>query len=252
MLEFFRTLTASSACSYAAWRLRKSQDPIVLKTRLGARFELRPNSFGNNDYGVAYEIFVHDYYSDPHKAGDGQVRHIVDLGANVGYSLLYFLHTYPQSRIVAFEPHPRHAAQVVRNLAIDGNAHRVEFHAKAAGASARGMRLTDRGSGSTITDASQEGALDIEVVDVFPFLERERIDLLKIDIEGGEYEILADPRFERLDVGEIVMEWHTRGGGLADKGWCEERLRALGYEIEEIFTTPHNGMFHARPVAAHR
>jgi hypothetical protein len=31
-----------------------------------------------------------------------------------------------------------------------------------------------------------------------------------MDCEGGEWDIVMDPRFERLDIGTIVLEWHAR------------------------------------------
>jgi FkbM family methyltransferase len=174
------------------------------------------------------------------------VRTIVDLGANVGFSLLYYLHKYPLCQILAFEPHPRHFAQIERNLALNGARQRIELHAAAAGARSRSMRLTDRSSSSSLTESDRPDSFSVEVVDLFPMIEQRRIDLMKIDIEGGEYEILADPRFDRLDLGAIVMEWHSRGGGVADKRWCEERLGGLGFVIDEIFSEESHGMFWAR------
>jgi len=245
MLDFARILSPLSVCSYAVWRLAHRRDPIVLTTRLGARFELRPKCNENNDYGVAYEVFVHNFYKDRPPESEN-VRLVVDLGANVGYSLLYYLHAYKNCYIIAFEPHPGHAAQAVRNLNIDGSRERVQLYPKGAGAYERKMRLTDSGTSSTLTEVNAKDTIGVEVVDIFPILEGRRIDILKVDIEGGEYEILKDPRFSRLDVGAIVMEWHSRGGGLADKAWCEERLKTIGYGIEDIFTSPTHGMFYAR------
>jgi hypothetical protein len=110
------------------------------------------------------------------------------------------------------------------------------------------MRMTDAGSGSTMA-LDDSGTIETEIVDVFPILEGKEIDVLKIDIEGGEYEILGDPRFERLKFGAIVMEWHSRGGGAADKLWCQERLQKLGYQIKEMFNEPTYGMFYGQPAS---
>src|SRR5207248_5016744 len=46
----------------------------------------------------------------------------------------------------------------------------------------------------------------VQCRDVFPFLVD--ADLIKIDIEGGEWEILADPRLEELRAVAIVLEYH--------------------------------------------
>lgn len=246
MLDFTRRLTLPSMLHYAGYRAKKSNDPITLALRSGPCFELRDNSSGNNDYGVAYEIFVHEYYNDHDLFNRDRVKLVVDLGANVGFSVLYFLHRYPSCRVIAFEPHPRHAAQATRNLILDGSRSRVELHMNAAGAKTRSMNLSDQMSSSSLIDNGAADTISVEVLDIFPILQDKLIDILKIDIEGGEYEILDDPRFEDLDIGAIVMEWHLRGDAQEEKFWCQDRLRNLGFSIDEIFTETSHGMFWAR------
>lgn len=246
MLDFVRQLRFGSAVNYLVRRAVNRESPVVVHTKSGPRFELRLNFGANNDYGVAYEVFVHDYYGDRGLLKREDVKLVIDLGANVGYSTLYFLHHFPHCHIIAFEPHPEHAAQVFRNLQLDGSLDRVELHNKAAGASQRVMRLTNATSSSTLTDRIGADTLPVEVLDVFPMLSGRRIDILKMDVEGGEYEILADNRFAMLDIGAVVMEWHSRGHGLEDKRWCESRLQSLGFVIDEIFAETSHGMFWAR------
>jgi hypothetical protein len=110
------------------------------------------------------------------------------------------------------------------------------------------MRLTDQKTSSKLTDDDGPNTFEVDVVDIFPLLENKRIDIFKMDIEGGEYEILADSRFGKLDIGALIMEWHSRGSGLADKEWCEQRLKDFGFEIKNTFTYPDYGMFWAAPL----
>jgi hypothetical protein len=109
------------------------------------------------------------------------------------------------------------------------------------------MKLSDSGSSSSlIEDATGASvALSIEVIDIFPLLIGKKIDLLKMDIEGGEYEILADARFGELNITAIVMEWHARSETSDDKTWCVRRLEGLGFQVHEIFSQSTNGMFWA-------
>jgi FkbM family methyltransferase len=210
---------------------------------MGPMIELRPTLFGdrrNNDFGVAYEIFVLNLYGDEVGMDAAEVRRVVDLGANVGYSVLYWLARFPFCEVDAYEPHPGHARQAARNIGLNGALHRVKLNQAGAGAKARDANLSDRGSGSTIGDG---GELDIAIVDVFPDLLRAPIDILKMDIEGGEYELMADPRFEQISARAIFMEWHQRDAmGLV---WCRDRLQALGYRVVTATDDGGHGMITA-------
>ena len=122
MLDFSRNLTLPSVLAYGLWRLGRRERPVRLALRSGPRIELRPDSAGNGDYGVAYEVFVHDYYRPPPAAAidPRAVRLVVDLGTNVGFSVLHWcpLPGQPRRRL---RPHPRHAAQARRNLALSAS-----------------------------------------------------------------------------------------------------------------------------------
>jgi FkbM family methyltransferase len=120
----------------------------------------------------------------------------VDIGANVGtYSLFVARHAGPEARIIAFEPHPRTFAKLAYNLAANG-ADTVMAMNLAIAAEAGTMPLYSDGGGN-IGHASllKEGAgavRGVETVEVAPLasvladLGVERVDLLKIDVEGFE------------------------------------------------------------------
>lgn len=248
MLNFTSKLAAPSAVRYVAWQMMGRKTPVQLRLRSGPRFELRWNNsghLGNADYGVAYEIFVLNYYCDHGKLDPGKVNLVVDLGANVGFSMLYFLHRFPMAHIIGFEPHAGHYAQATRNLMLDGSGHRVALYPNAVGAFSRKLWLYDQGTSSSLSERSAPGTIAAEVIDIFPRLLGKRIDLMKIDIEGGEYEILGDDRFAELDVSAIVMEWHARGDGRDGRSWCYDRLRKLGYTVEETWAEQRVGMLWA-------
>jgi hypothetical protein len=64
------------------------------------------------------------------------------------------------------------------------------------------------------------------------------VDLLQIDIEGSEYDILADPRFGDCRPPVVVMEWHLTEDPRSGPRWCEDRLVSLGYAV--VHTTGTN------------
>jgi FkbM family methyltransferase len=248
-LAFTRALTPPSAIRYVAWRLGGKQGNVWLRLRseqefVGPEFELRPNSVGNNDAGVAYEIFIHKYLRAPVRIPPERVKLIVDLGANVGMSCLYWLAVYWRAEVIAFEPHPGHVAQCQINLERNGLFRRATLHGFAAGVAPGRAWISDAGTSSQVGTAPG-GDYEIEVVDIFAMLHGRRIDILKIDIEGSEYELLEDPRFGELDVRTIIMEWHERDDRPNGNAWCCERLRELGFQLYPVFEQKSHGMMWA-------
>ena len=61
-------------------------------------------------------------------------------------------------------------------------------------------------------------------------------DLVKIDIEGGEWEILQDPRFRAAPPRVLVLEYHPHLGPAGDpRQAAEEALRQAGLRIADIW-----------------
>ena len=71
--------------------------------------------------------------------------------------------------------------------------------------------------------------IDVGVVDVFTHLDR--CELLKMDIEGGEWAVLEDDRFANTSVGAIVMEFHARDGVASPGRLARELLVNAGFEV---------------------
>src|SRR5262249_32608736 len=158
----------------------------------------------------AYDVFVDRFY-DQVAADPADVRQVVDLGGNVGLSCIFWLAKFPNCRIDVFEPHPGHVAQMKTNLSLNGWTDPVTVHAAAAGTAPGTMQLCDRGSGSSLLYARPgEAVIDVPIVDTFAIVGGRDIDVLKIDIEGGEYALLEDPRFADLKVRHLILEWHQR------------------------------------------
>jgi FkbM family methyltransferase len=248
-LAFTRALTASSAARYLRWRLGDKRGDVWLRLRTGyefpgPEFQLRPISAGNNDLGVAYEIFIHKYLRVPVRIPPERVKLIVDLGANVGMSCLYWLAAYWRAELIAFEPHPGHAAQCLANLERNGFLSRATLHCVAAGTANGRAWISDAGTSSQVRTMPGDG-YEIEVIDIFALLAGRRIDILKIDIEGSEYELLKDPRFGELDIRSVIMEWHEREDRPEGHAWCCERLRELGFQLYPVFEEKTHGMMWA-------
>jgi hypothetical protein len=80
--------------------------------------------------------------------------------------------------------------------------------------------------------------LEVSAVDVFPHLQN--ADLLKIDIEGGEWPLLTDARFHKLSVPAIVLEYHGYNSPLPGESGKTARslLERCGYAVVETHRHP--------------
>ena len=125
----------------------------------------------------------------------------VDIGAHIGTHTVYALRTGRFARAIAFEPEPRNARLLAKNLEINGLAHAAVIVAKAAGTAAGNaqLHLHPRNSGAHAIGEppSVDGTarLLVPVVRVDDELERlgvalEDVALAWIDVEGYEPQVL--------------------------------------------------------------
>lgn len=180
----------------------------------------------------------------------------VDLGANIGMFGIWLLQRAPDARVVSYEPEPGNAAMVERNIAANSAEGRWTLH-RAAAAPADGTLSFMAGEGprSRVVDgASSAGEGVITVAARDPFDELMAADFVKIDIEGGEWALMADRRFAALSAQVICVEYHRNGAPGDDPGADAERMvRAGGWVVHHELREgmPGHGMVWGwRPAAA--
>jgi FkbM family methyltransferase len=183
-----------------------------------APFHLR---LGSTDWLVLEEIFQKDEYTIV-RDSIKEARFIVDLGANVGYSVRYWQTLFPKARIVALEPEPDNYSMCSRNIGSAGLESQVTLLQAGVGARHGLMHLVDAGEGEwayRTQESDSETGLTVEVLPLSEVLERhakgQRIDLLKCDIEGAERELFEDCHSWIGSVDAIIIELHPPYG-LAD------------------------------------
>jgi FkbM family methyltransferase len=234
-------LTWRSRLAYLAWRALKL--PTLLRVTLidGTRLSLRGTP--DDDVQTAYEVFVLRVYDSPRAIDPDSVRRVIDLGANVGISCLHWARQFPGAQVIGYEPHPRHVELARAQLQLNGlDERRVRIEPFAAACSSGTARLSDAGVSSAIQrDPASEG-IEVRTIDFLAAVSGTAIDILKIDIEGGEYALLGDSRFGEVAARVIVLEWHNVPGHPQGLTWCRRRLEALGYQTEAgAWNTEHNG-----------
>lgn len=191
------------------------------------------------DLAGLFEVFVLGNYELPEPIRaflDRRARvrplRVADLGGNIGLFGLRVLRDFPDAEITSFEPDPDNAR--VLAATIDENRLQDRWRVVTACAGARAGEvpfLTGQYLESQIVAADEERARLLPKVDVFPHFDK--VDWAKIDIEGGEWELLSDPRFVGLEVPLIWLEYHpSLCPGNSPREIVTDALTEAGYRIE--------------------
>jgi FkbM family methyltransferase len=221
--------TPLSRARYLAWRAAKARNPLEVRTATGDTLVFRPPP--STDLSTAYEIFLAGAYEPPARVPRIAPKLVVDLGANVGFSVLLWARRFPDASVLAFEPHPSHLELLYRHVVRNGLEGRIQVVAAAASDHVGVARLTQEENESRVVGGDGSDGLPVRVVDFFSEVAGSHIDFLKVDIEGGEFELLRDERFAALGVSAMVLEWHNTEKTPDGKSWCQKRLDELGYEV---------------------
>ncbi len=165
---------------------------------------------------------------------------LVDIGANIADSTLYFAMHPNVDRVLAFEPNPGTygiARELVgrspfrdkialKNQAVSTGKGKMAVDAGYAGD--RMFSLTGKGGG-------RSGAYEMETVTLNGIIGGRRNVAIKSDCEGSEYGIFSDAA-DLSDVYAIMLEYHSGvrklGRVLAGKGFrvrTEETSRGVGF-----------------------
>lgn len=172
-----------------------------------------------------YEVFAEDEYDLAWFAqGLGERPTFVDIGAHIGCFVVDVTRRLPDAWGQAFEPTPSTGEYLSRNVELNGLTERVRVRHEAAAANAGVLVMADNGVGSGhngVLHLGADGANAIEVPSA-PIAEvideLDGIDLLKMDCEGGEYDIVLNTGAEHWRrVRRVVMEYHALPGHSIDE-----------------------------------
>lgn len=193
------------------------------------------------DAATLAEVFYHRWYEprgELARALDSTLR-ILDLGANIGLFGAFALTRWPQSRVFAYEPDPANVAVHRRTIEANELATRWTLEPAAAGVRdgeavfAVGLNV-DSHEVDPRTDGTPAATTTLPMRDVLA--QMAAADLVKMDIEGGEWDILCDPRFANHPPPAIVLEYHPRHCPDADpRAALQRALEGAGLAVTSIW-----------------
>jgi len=159
---------------------------------------------------------------------------MIDGGAYIGDSSAYFLSRFPGLKVIALEPDPVTFQTMVKNLEPYGpRAKSLNYGLYSHAGTVRFQ------AGQTGSSVMQNGETEIAVTTIGSVLESEainRIDILKLDIEGSEEAIFAaDPESWLEKVDWLIIEFHSDAGEsaisavLKKNGFTMRQFRSVWY-----------------------
>jgi FkbM family methyltransferase len=169
----------------------------------GGRFCVRHRS---GDIDILRKFYAYGYYDWPPEVATAVARvgrpvNVLDLGANIGFFDVHVAQQAQIGNVVCFEPDPDNSAILERTRV----ANRAEWSIIRACASNREGRVMFNGGRKNFSRIGSDGDIEVPAIDVFPYFAN--ADLIKMNIEGSEWEILEDSRL--ADTAAIwIVEYH--------------------------------------------
>jgi FkbM family methyltransferase len=211
----------------------------LLRRRGVRRYRLRGTGLSTavrhplNDMWILDEIFVQRVYEPPPEVLSvlGPAPRVLDLGGHAGNFALFALSRFPGAEVTSFEPNPQNAAMLDWSREANGVQARWRLERAAAGAAPGTLQVSGE---SFLSRVGGDAGVEVEVRDVLPLLDT--ADLAKIDIEGGEWPLLEDPRLATAAVRALVLELHELApGDTTYRDRAVQLLRDAGFTTGPLF-----------------
>ncbi|MGN6605825.1 MAG: FkbM family methyltransferase [Jatrophihabitans sp.] len=163
-----------------------------------------------------YEVYAEDCYRFDEFLGPlrEQPLRVLDIGAHVGAFACRLAQFAPKASIESFEPSAATVGYLRRNVAANGLTDRVQVFAEAVASTSGWAEFADNGAGSALNGLTHggdsTGTTRVRTVAFDEVVGRGGpVDVVKIDCEGGEYDLVlnSDPA-HWASVQRVVVEYH--------------------------------------------
>ncbi|MEM6843547.1 MAG: FkbM family methyltransferase [Bacteroidota bacterium] len=190
--------------------------------------------------------------------------YILDCGANIGLSLIYFKLKYPRAHIVAFEPDERVYQALEENIRGFG-LENIELVNKGLWSEETTLEFISEGSDAghfATPKSNKENVIAVKTTKLRNYLNK-KVDFLKIDIEGAETKVLLDSADLLSQVDKLFVEYHSYAGQkqnldtllkvLKDSGF-RYQIDSPGFRVSQPYTNRQHklGMDMQLNIYAHR
>jgi FkbM family methyltransferase len=177
------------------------------------------------------EIFVKRLYAF---CCDREDPYILDCGSNIGLSVIFFKRLFPAAKVVGFEPDPQAFSTLRQNIASFGLTD-VALFDRAVWTSATTLEFFREGAdaGRINQPLAAGTSCQVSTVRLRDYL-TQRVDMLKLDIEGAETDVMLDVSDRLRDVHNIFVEYHSFADRPQRLDELTSVLRANGFRIQVL------------------
>ena len=219
---------AGSAWRRHYWKLRgrgrKALRDLALVRRLRnlrrralAAERFRPGQLRLDGYRIHYDDLLSLYMEYKHIFAWGVYDFrprspqplVLDCGSHIGLSVLRFKRLVPDCRVIAFEPDPVVLTLLRKNIAANGLTDVQVVPAALAGQRGTERFIADGADGGTLARGGHAppAARIVPTVPLSDYL-HEPVELLKMNIEGAEWDVLREGAGLLHNVRQLVVEYH--------------------------------------------
>lgn len=189
-----------------------------MKTKMG-KLLVRPSSV---DRWVATENLILDQFNLK-QFGKDDFDSVLDLGANIGDSTVALHYAFPKAKITAFEPNSDSFKYLQKNISLNNiGAHVTSINAAVTSSKSDKVNLflniDDAASSTYFNDDDHNAELvkNVNFSDLRQYVSGKT--LLKIDIEGGECELMTEKYIGLIkEFKTIIFEYHELNEGCCKK-----------------------------------
>jgi FkbM family methyltransferase len=183
--------------------------------------------------------FNHLYVDDPYELArlPTELHAVLDVGGNVGFFSILARHYFPEAVIHSYEPAPEIFSMLKRNTECIGV---VAHNAGVASCNGRAEIVSNGPSLHNRLRIAEAGQIRMVSIETAIRLLGGAVDLLKLDCEGGEWDIFRD-RDSLKRIKYLSMEYHLvedtdlvqlvrllKGEGFAIASLRESKNRSVG------------------------
>ena len=213
--------------------------PLILKVRMldGTLIFYRPDTTDEDILCPRYRR--HRFFPPEYQVGSSDI--ILDVGAHIGIFTVLAARQAPLGKVFALEAEQENFTILERNIAANGltNVFSQQLALSGGNGTVKLFRSSDNWGHSLYPPAAgvpSKGYDEVAAASLASFFvthEIQRIDFMKMNVEGAEYDILlATPREVLCSIAAMVVEFHPVANH--DLDGLVDRLHECGFAIRVV------------------